>query len=211
MLCTAASIGSEGATGAVTDYEFDVFLSYSRKGGSLGWVHHHFYPKLRDCLTDETGEEPKIFVDEHMGPGKRWTIDLERALGRSKLLVSIYSPQYFRSEWCLAEWKSMAAREELLGLASPDLTQGLIIPILYSDSRNFPEYGRDRMWHDMKGLDLPDLMFQQTTDWLKFHNKMRRIAENLADLLTKVPEWRPDWPIIRPEVPIPPVTSFPGW
>jgi hypothetical protein len=67
------------------------------------------------------------------------------------------------------------------------------------------------MWHDMKGLDSPDPMFQQTNDWLKFHNKMRVIAENLADLLTKVPEWSADWPIVRPEVPIPAVTSFPGW
>lgn len=195
----------------MTDYEFDVFLSYSRKGGSPGWVHNHFFPKLRDCLTDEVGEVPRIFVDQDMNPGTIWTSDLERALSRSKVLVSVYSPQYFRSEWCVAEWKSMAEREQLLGLASRDLTQGLIIPVLYSDSANFPDYGKDRMWHDMKGLDSPDPMFQQTQDWLKFHNKMRVIAANLADLLTKVPEWRPDWPIVRPAVPIPPNTKFPGW
>lgn len=197
--------------GAVTDYEFDVFLSYSRKGGSPGWVHNHFLPKLRDCLTDEMGDVPTIFVDQHMDTGTVWTSDIERALTRSKLLVSIYSPQYFRSEWCLAEWQSMAAREQLLGLASRELTQGLIYPVLYSDSANFPDYGKDRMWHDMKGLDSPDLVFQQTSDWLKFHNKMREIALNLAGLLDKVPQWRPDWPIVRPEVPIPPTTKFPGW
>lgn len=195
----------------MTGYEFDVFLSYSRKGGSPGWVHHHFHPKLRDCLTDEIGYVPSIFLDHQMDPGTVWTSDLERALSRSKILVSVYSPQYFRSDWCLAEWQSMAAREQLLGLASRDLTQGLIFPVLYSDSANFPDFGKDRMWHDMKGLDSPDPMFQQTPDWLKFHHKMRTIAANLADLLGNVPEWRPDWPIVRPEVPIPPKTSFPGW
>jgi hypothetical protein len=195
----------------VTDYEFDVFLSYSRKGGSPGWVHNHFLPKLRDCLTDEIGDVPAIFVDQHIDTGTVWTSDIERALTRSKLLVSIYSPQYFRSGWCLAEWQSMAAREQLLGLASRELTQGLIYPVLYSDSANFPDYGKDRMWYDMKGLDSPDLMFQQTSDWLRFHKRMREIALNLADLLGKVPQWCPDWPIVRPEVPIPPTTSFPGW
>jgi hypothetical protein len=195
----------------VTDYEFDVFLSYSRKGGSPGWVRHHFYPKLRDCLTDEIGYEPKIFIDYEMNPGTVWTVDLERALNRARVLVSVYSPQYFRSEWCLAEWQSMALREQLLGLASKDLTRGLIVPVLYSDSANFPDFGKDRMWHDMKGLDSPDPMFQQTTDFLEFHKRMRTIAGNLAELLGKVPKWQPNWPVVRPSVPIPPTTSFPGW
>jgi TIR domain len=195
----------------VSGYEFDVFLSYSRKGGSPGWVHNHFFPRLRDCLTDEIGYVPNIFIDYQMDPGTVWTADLERSIGRSKILVSVYSPQYFRSDWCVAEWKSMAAREDLLGLASTDLTQGLIVPVLYSDSANFPEYGRDRMWHDMKGLDSPDPMFQQTPDWLHFHKKMRGIAANLAELLAMVPDWQPGWPIVSPDVPIPPTTSFPRW
>jgi hypothetical protein len=195
----------------VSDYEFDVFLSYSRKGSSPKWVHNHFLPKLRDCLIDELGHEVKVFVDQEMEPGDIWPARLARMLGRSKILVSIYSAQYFRSDWCVAEWKSMAAREQALGLASSDLTRGLIFPVLYADSQNFPEYGLDRMWHDMKGLDNPELMFQQTLDWLEFHKRMRRIATDIEQMLRQVPPWQPDWPIVRPEVPIPPTTKFPGW
>jgi hypothetical protein len=195
----------------VSDYEFDVFLSYSRKGSSPKWVHNHFLPKLRDCLIDELGHEVKVFVDQEMEPGDIWPARLARMLGRSKILVSIYSAQYFRSDWCVAEWKSMAAREQALGLASSDLTRGLIFPVLYADSQNFPDYGLDRMWHDMKGLDNPELMFQQTLDWLEFHKRMRRIATDIEQMLRQVPPWQPDWPIVRPEVPIPPTTKFPGW
>jgi hypothetical protein len=195
----------------VSDYEFDVFLSYSRKGGSPGWVHNHFLPKLRDCLTDETGYTPKVFVDQEMEAGTVWPIRLEEVLTRSKILVSIYSPQYFQSQWCRAEWESMAERERLLGLASPELTKGLIFPVLYSDSHNFPQYGLDRMWHDMKGLDNPDLMFQQSLDWLEFHRRMRRIAADVEQLLLKVPPWQPGWPVLRPDVPVPLTTKFPGW
>lgn len=209
MLCTAASIGSEGATGAVTDYEFDVFLSYSRIGSSPGWVHNHFLPKMRDCLTDEIGYRPSVFVDQEMEIGTVWPDKLERALSRSKILVAIYSPQYFRSEWCLAEWHSMAEREQILGLTSSELTKGLIFPVLYSDSHNFPEYGRARMWHDLKGLDSPEPGFQQTADYLLFHKEMRTIAAGLEVLLRHAPPWEPGWPVRRPEVPIPPITSFP--
>lgn len=195
----------------MSDYEFDVFLSYSRKGGSPGWVHNHFLPKLRDCLTDEIGYVPEVFVDQEMEPGTIWPDKLERALSRSKVLVSVYSPQYFRSEWCLAEWHSMAERERLLGLDSIELTKGLIFPVLYSDSQNFPEYGRDRMWHDMKGLDSPEPGFQDTSDFILFHKKMRKIAADLEQLLQQVPPWRPGWPTRRPDAPIPPTTSFPGF
>jgi hypothetical protein len=195
----------------VTGYEFDVFLSYSRQGSSPRWVHNHFLPKLRDCLTDETGYVPRVFVDQESEPGSVWPVRLERMLRRSKILVAIYSPQYFRSDWCLAEWKSMSAREDLLGLASADLPSGLIFPVLYSDSHNFPEYGLDRVWHDMKGLDNPDPMFQQSQDWLEFHRRMRTAAVGIERMLRSVPPWRADWPIVRPDVPIPPTTSFPGW
>lgn len=201
--------GSGG--GAVSDYDFDVFLSYARKGSSRNWVHLHFLPKLRDYLIDEIGIEPTIFVDEEMEAGSVWPSHLERTLARSKILVSIYSAQYFQSAWCLAEWKSMAAREQQLGLACPELTRGLIFPVLYSDSHNFPEFGLDRMWHDMKGLDSPDPIFQQTVDWLEFHKKMRVIATDVEKLLRQAPPWEPDWPIVRPDTPIPPTTSFPGW
>lgn len=202
---------ARGATGAVSDYEFDVFLSYSRKGSSPGWVHNHFLPKLRACLTDEIGYEPKVFVDQEMNPGDVWPIRLEQMLTKSKILVAVYSAQYFRSDWCVAEWKSMAARESVLGLACPDLTRGLIFPVLYADSQNFPEYGLDRMWHDLKGLDSPELMFQQTPDWLEFHKRMRRIASDIEAMLRQVPPWEPGWPVVRPDVPIPPTTKFPRW
>jgi hypothetical protein len=190
---------------------YDVFLSYSRKGGSPGWVHHHFLPKLRDCLTDEIGYVPTIFVDQGMAVGSRWPDELANALRRSKILVSIYSPQYFRSEWCVAEWHSMADRERMLGLTSPELTTGLIFPVLYSDSQNFPEYGRDRMWHDMKGLDRPEPGFQGTADWHEFHKRMRTIAVDVERLLLQAPPWQPEWPVRRPEVEIPPTTRFPGF
>jgi hypothetical protein len=211
MLSNAASIGVRGATGRVTNYEFDVFLSYSRKGSSPGWVHNHFLPKLRACLTDEIGHEPKVFVDQEMETGTVWPNRLAQVLAGSKILVSIYSAQYFQSHWCQAEWESMAERERLLGLASPELTQGLILPVLYSDSQNFPEYGLDRMWHDMKGLDVPELMFQQSLDWLEFHRRMRGIATDIERLLKDAPPWQPDWPVRRPDVPVPPTTKFPRW
>jgi hypothetical protein len=191
----------EGAP--VSDYEFDVFISYRRKGNPHDWVRNHFFPRLRDCLDDHLAAEPTLFLDEQMEVGSVWPDRLETALSRTKILVSVFSPQYFRSRWCLAELQTMADREKLLG------HNGLIYPVLFSDSENFPSFARERSWRDLKKWNRPDLVFQQTTEWLGFHQQVETIAIDLASRLALVPKWQPDWPSHRPDPPMPGMTSMP--
>ena len=187
----------------MSDYEFDVFISYRREGNPYKWVKHHFFPRLRDCLADHLPEEPRLFIDEAMEVGSVWPDRLEDALRRTRILVPVFSPQYFRSRWCLAEWHSMAAREQLLG------QQGLIYPVLFSDSENFPSFARERSWHDLKKWNKPDLVFQQTIRWIDFVEEIENVAIKLAQRLAKVPPWKPDWPIERPDPPMPGMTPLP--
>lgn len=193
----------------MSGYEFDVFISYRRKGNPYQWVHNHFLPRLRECLDDHLDKEPAIFVDEEMEAGTRWPERLVRALGRTKLLLPVYSPQYFRSDWCVAEWHTMAARERILGLGSVERPQGLIYPVLFSDSENFPDYARSRSWWDFKDMNDPDLVFQQTVEWVPFHRAVKKIAITLAGLLPRVPEWQPDWPVLTPNPLLPAPTRLP--
>lgn len=193
----------------MSDYEYDIFLSYCRKGNSPRWVHNHFRPRLVDCLIDQIGYEPRMFVDQEMKPGMAWPVRLENALNRSKVLLSVYSPQYFRSQWCLAEWHTMAERERVLGLASRENPQGLIFPVLYSDSENFPAYARERSWHNLKKFNIPEPSFQQSQAYHKFHKKVEKVAVDLAGLLAQVPRWQPGWPARRPDPPDIPTTAFP--
>ena len=197
----------------VPGYEFDVFISYSRLGSAPKWLMNHFYPKLKDCLADQVAPAPKVFVDKGMPRGVHWPTQLQKALHRSKIMVAVLTPPYFESRWCLAELRSMHAREKLLGLGGPDRPQGLIYPVLYSDSRNFPaEEGLERSWWDFKELANPDLVFQESREWISFHRRVTEFAEDLVDLLGQVPQWRPDWPLIDPPdpplLPPPPIPRF---
>jgi hypothetical protein len=193
----------------VSGYEFDLFISYRRRGNPLNWVHNHFFPRLRDYLEDHLDKDPALFVDVDMEKGTHWPTRLENALSRTKILVPIYSPQYFRSPWCLAEWRTMAERELLLGLSSAERPQGLIYPILFSDSDNFPDFARLRSWRDLKKWNNPDPVFQQTIEWVSFLREVETIAMDLANLLPQVPDWQPDWPVYRPDPPLPPPTRVP--
>lgn len=191
-------------------YQFDVFISYSRRGGAPKWLLNHFYPKLRDCLTDEIAH-PRIFVDKTMPRGVHWPSQLQKALRHSKIMISVLSAPYFTSSWCLAELRSMHEREKVLGLAGLDRPQGLIYPVLYSDSDNFrPEEGLERSWCSFKGLDTCEPVFQTSEMWVPFHQKVKEFTQDLVELLRQVPEWQPDWPLIEvPEPLLSPVPKMP--
>ncbi|HEX4721407.1 MAG TPA: toll/interleukin-1 receptor domain-containing protein [Pseudonocardiaceae bacterium] len=197
----------------MSGYEFDVFISYSRRGSAQKWLLNHFYPRLQERLADEIAPAPRVFVDKGMERGVDWPYQLEKALHRSKILVAVLSPPYFTSAWCMAELSNMLAREKFLGLASPDRPQGLIYPILYADSINFPDIAElKRSWWDFKGLAIPDMIFQESRDWIPFYRKLTEFAQDLVELLKQVPEWQPDWPaVVRPTpvlLPTPPIPRF---
>jgi len=196
--------------GCVAGYEFEVFVSYSRRGSVSKWLMNHFYPKFQDCLADQIAPTPRVFVDKTMPRGVHWPAKLQKALGRSKIMIPLFTPLYFESKWCMAEWESMRARERLLGLASSDCPQSLVYPILYSDSDNFPEEAKKLSRWDFKELATPEPVFQESRDWILFHRKVTELAEDLVGLLQQVPEWRSDWPVIeRPDPVLPPPVPMP--
>lgn len=196
----------------MSEYEYDLFISYSRHGSVQKWLLNHFYDKLRESLADEYGSL-NVYMDRQMPSAVHWPSNLRDALQRSKIMVQLLTPPYFQSPWCMAEMRSMQAREEMLGLAGNGVSsQGLIYPILYGDSENFPEEGKVRAWRDFKDVAYPDPSYQQSIEYNKFHLKVRELARDLAQLVAQAPPWRPDWPLVEvPEpvlLPTPPLPRF---
>jgi hypothetical protein len=196
----------------VSGYKFDFFISYARRGTVQQWLLNHFLRKLSDCLADQFAPTPRIYVDREMPRAVHWPSDLRHALRHSKIMIQLLNPQYFASPWCLAEWHNMLERERMLGLASPEKPQGLIYPILYSDSDNFPLEGKVRAWWNFKEFAYPDPVYQQTLEFVRFHHEVNRLAEDLVALVQQVPPWQPDWPDVDPPDPVlaptPPLPRF---
>lgn len=178
-------------------YEYDIFLSYPRAGHAGEWVRNHFHPLLKGCLNEELAEAPSVWFDEDQDPGVNWPANLRRALLRSRILVAVWSPSYFRSTWCMAEWESMRAREQVLGFATEENPQGLIYPVVYGDGDSFPlaakatQYRRDlSQW----GFPLPQ--FQKTEQYMHLWDCMRQVAGDIATRLGTVPAWADGWPVV---------------
>jgi hypothetical protein len=193
-------------------YKYDFFISYSRRGSVQKWLLTHFYNKLVEYLADECAPAPRVYMDRTMPRAVEWAHNLENSLRHSKIMIQLLTPPYFESDWCMAELESMQAREAMLGLAGADISQGLIYPILYSDSENFPDVGRMRSWQDFKEYAHPDPVYQDSVDYLPFCKQVRVLARDLVQLAKQVPPWSPDWPIVdRPNpvlIPPPPLPRF---
>ena len=181
-------------------YQYDIFLSYTKRGTVKQWMQNHFYPLLLSSLTDELSREPRIFFDATVETGSHWPALLEEALLHSKMMVAIWSPSYFVSTWCVAELESMQDREQRL---NPDksgrLDPPLIYPIVYSGPQNFPQYAQRRQARDLRQWADPFSEFEETYGYRDFRREMRDIAAEIGRMLTGVPAWEQDWPIHQPD------------
>jgi hypothetical protein len=120
-------------------YNFDVFLSYRRFMEWPKWVEDRFLPLFRHYLGEELGRSANIFIDtKEIETGVAWPFKLAEGLSQSKVLVCLWSRQYFNSDWCLAELSHMRAREKACGLGTAEHPGGLIVPVIGHDGDDFP-------------------------------------------------------------------------
>lgn len=96
----------------------------------------------------------------------------------------------------------MLQRESLLGVGGPADPMGLVYPVRYSDGDRFPEEAR-AIEQQVSFTDwrYPYPQFSMSLAYLDFHSAVTKMAEDLAGRLGNVPEWQPDWPIVRPDLP----------
>ncbi|MEV7098249.1 toll/interleukin-1 receptor domain-containing protein [Amycolatopsis sp. NPDC051045] len=180
-------------------YEYDVFISYRRTASDISaWIRHHFHPRLSEVLDNNRYEDVKIFFDDQVRVGSSWPAELRSALQSSRVLVPVCSPKYFRDEWCLAEWASMAEREALTAVPSAEHRRQLIYPVVFCDSRNFPEWAHQRRLRDLQQWNHPFEHFQTAPAYLDFNQEIKRIADELEELIEGAPDWRDDWPVRTP-------------
>lgn len=183
-------------------YQYDIFVSYPRAGQVGSWVHKHFLPVLSECLNVHLPDEPRIFVDTDQPTGIQWPEHIKEALLKSRLLMAVWTPPYFRSQWCIAEWTSMLEREQLLAEDGCKPDRGLVYPVIYSDGKHFDERAKNVQYRkDLTKYTYPYECFKDSTTYLEFHDAMMSISQELEVHLNEIPDWEPDWPIATPQPP----------
>lgn len=183
---------AKGSAALATQYKYDVFFSYKRDRMSDPWMFE-VADKLKHWVGSTIGRA-EIFVDMSSIPvGSRWPDDIQNALQESKCLVTVWSPDYFRSAWCLSEWRSFVERENRLGKVP------LIAPIKYSDGECFPDEAKDVQWADFSDFAFTVPGFWHSQRAVEFEAQLKGFAERVATLIRSAPPFQSDWPLVLHE------------
>ncbi len=89
-------------------FESDIFISYAHVDNESldkerdGWVAH-FQRALEVRVAQLLGKHPKIWRDPKLQGNDVFSDTLIQQLPKTALLVSVFSPRYVQSEWCLRE------------------------------------------------------------------------------------------------------------
>jgi len=102
------------------NFENDIFVSYahiddqSLVEGQKGWISS-FHRALEVRLAQLLGREPRIWRDPKLQGNDIYSDRLVQCLPGVALLVSIVSPRYVRSDWCMRELKEFVKATSTTG------------------------------------------------------------------------------------------------
>ena len=177
----------------MSDYKFDIFISYPHEDDHETWVHDIFLGSFERYLTQELGRKPDLFVDERgIRPGQSWPLRLKEALAHSRLLVPIWSVNYFLSDWCRAECLCFLHREENLGYRKSN-SEGLIHPVQLYDGKRYPRIAQTIQWFECEEYNAFNESFKKTEPYSRLREAIKKWAPNVAQAIDAAPTWRQDW------------------
>ncbi len=168
-------------------YQHDVFISYRRQELWTPWARDHFKKLLIAYLQPELGIEPDIFLDERIQIGADWVDTLGEHLATSKVLVAIFSGDYFGSDWCLHELDLMLERSK------KDITKPvLIIPVVVHDGDKIPQEAKRIQSMDMSKYRNTHIN-PATPDYQDFSKAMSLLAPQVAAAIHAAPAFKTTW------------------
>ena len=101
-------------------FEHDVFISYAHidnqaiEAGQEGWVDR-FHRALKIRLAQLRGEDPRIWRDLKLQGNDYFSDTILEQFPQVALLVSVLSPRYIKSGWCLKELQHFHASANQTG------------------------------------------------------------------------------------------------
>ena len=185
-------------------YVHDIFISYRHAGPAHTWVTEYFFPLLKDWLPEHMPpdyqiSENSIFTDTQVETGTSWPIRLVEALRTSRCLLPIWSPQYFRSKWCMAELHTMLEREKILGMRKGHNWSGIIYPVIFKSACLIPPEYRTIQYEDLSHWGINASSFKDSSEYLHLESGVQKICEKLRPMILGAPDWQDTWPTVTPE------------
>ncbi len=180
--------------------ETDIFISYAHIDdaalieGKPGWVSE-FHRSLKTRLGQLLGYEPKIWRDPKLQGNDIFADEIEDQIPKVALLISILSPRYIKSEWCLREVDKFCEVHQDTGVRSQNKSRIFKIVKTPLEIQDHPDVMRDLLGYDFYKIDLES---GKPREFYRFFGedieqeywaKLDDLAYDIADILKKI---RPD-------------------
>jgi hypothetical protein len=173
-------------------YNYDIFISYRRNPETLAWIKEHFVPLLSLRLEFELQRKPAIYVDEQIESGSSWPPALGAALGGSRVLIALWTGNYFASVWCTEEFSQMLGREDEAKLRTVARPHGLIIPAFIHDGDSFPPDLKHIQPFEIQSCFNPR-MARNSQRAEELDAALAAQAPAIASSIQNAPSWRKKW------------------
>ncbi|MDX1956928.1 MAG: toll/interleukin-1 receptor domain-containing protein [Leptospiraceae bacterium] len=173
-------------------YEYDIFISYSNHD-MADYVRTILFPLIKQEIGGTLGERNlKIFIDKiGVNSGDDWENRIKNCLIKSRIMIAILSPEYFKSEWCKKEMSFMLEKEQDLKFRCQQNPSGLIFPLkIRNQEKRYPKYVLEKIQitdikdHSYSGINNPSIDLQR---------EIRHWSINVADILDLSFDYKKEW------------------
>lgn len=176
-------------------YAHPVFISYKHSPTLDYWLPTYFEPLFQEYLDNFLAShryKGLIFRDSKLEAGDRWRQKIATLLKSSCTLLTFWSPQYFESPYCWAEWLTFRQREIELKMSD----SGLVVPVLACEGDAFPQDAELTQAVDLSKFVTKCRGFENMPQFMDFESAVKDLARNVAQRVKASPEFRPDWPVV---------------
>ncbi len=172
-------------------YEYDIFISYRRTDFTRKWIEEYFVPKLKLFVFLEIDIEPTVFIDDQIEFGDTWPATLGNALGKSKVIIPLWSKNYLKSIWCTCEISHMLQRESKAGYRTAQKPNGLVFPTIIHDGETMPAplliIQKIEIQKYFKPIAKDSIAAEE------FHEKLEPLGKIVANAIEQAPAWQEEW------------------
>ena len=175
-------------------YKYDIFLSYSRKSLYEDWVNEIFLPLFKLYIEETLNRDINIFLDTaSVAGGSAWQNKIKNAMVYSKCMISVWTPAYFRSQWCVKEFSVFHKRQTTLNYLTLEKPEGLIIPIQLFDGTHYKEYLDLIQALDCRNYNRVGEGIKKTSRYIDFQDVLLEWIKDVANVIKSAPPWDNKW------------------
>jgi hypothetical protein len=172
-------------------YEYKAFFSYKRHPLTDAW-HSELMVRIQFWLSQELGiqDAPIFFDTRSIGNGLVFDQVIADALKKSTVIISVMSPLYFTSAYCLAEIGTFIEREDHLRKSRGSL----ISSARFHDGASYPLPFSHMQSEDFAEFANPASAFWQSPAGVAFEPRIRTFTSTIASKIKTAPDWDSSFP-----------------